>query len=1256
MVAPQQAAPMTLHLPIHEKHAEITDTIRANQVTVIAGETGSGKTTHLPLFCREAGRGARGRIACTQPRRVAAVSIARYVASLMGEDAGGQVGYRVRFTDKVSDDSRIVFMTDGILLNDIARDPMLREYDTIIIDEAHERSVTIDFLLGYLRTLLPRRPDLKLIIASATLDTGLFSRAFRHAPVITVSGRCYPVEIRYQPMLELWGGQAMESYLDGVITVVRELVQQQPEGDILIFLPTIQDIQDTIPPLQRLATTGDDRVLPLHSRLRVEDQQRVFERCRGRTIIVATNIAETSITVPGIRFVVDVGLARTLRYEHTLGATRMPIERIAQSSADQRAGRCGRVRDGVCIRLFSEQDYLSRPRFATPEIKRSNLAGVILRMAWLRLGKPEKFPFLQRPTPRALAAAWRQLRALGAVDHRGAITALGRQMARLPLDPPVARMLLYAKHERAVREVAIIAAALSASDPRLGAADANGTGGRAERFSAYQSDFMTFVTIWDALHRGIDRTDSGAVRTPPRRRVARFCERHGLSLSRVREWIAVHRQIDHILRRIGGFRRNPEPASYEAVHKSLLSGLAANIAQHEGNGLYRGVREHDIAIFPGSSLYGKQPRWILFHEIVETKRVYGRTAASIHPRWVEELFGDRCTYSWHDSHYDDASGTVRAREEVTFDGFTLVRNRHFDLATKDRARAHEVFVREALVEERAGDSWRFIAHNRALRERIDLAERKLRTRSLYAGDSMLEELYSERLPDVCSTAELSRAIAREGNDGFLCANESDLLAAPVPSCIDELPDTIVIADMRLRCDWRFAPAEPDDGMTIHVPEAVYGDVPVELWAWLVPSLTRRRVARLVEVMSKLVGETPEDPAELVQEILDNLTPGAVPFMESLREVASEKMGLVIEDEILAPNLFPPHLWPRIVVTGDKAVIRDVFWAGIEAPTLPPPTAGMRASRWAPWCTACEHDGALTWNFGRIPETAVLQPPGQLVAFTVYPALHREREHVAVRVFWSRASAAIAHATAVRFLLENALAEELAWSMRATEAPAELVKQTHEFTSPKELERTLTRLTLERVLRLPAEVPRDDAGFRALVASAVEKIPLASEQALGLVSAVADGYAHCTGKLNKMIDRFPHSPMFQSVIETLYDSFERYIGMLFDKSLSPRFLDGLPRYLLAFEGRIETAFLNPRRYRTVMADIGAFRDTLAKLLARPDARVPSRREELECYAQWIEELAVAQFGRSKVKPLVSITPEGLAARGRELLGTVGGSGE
>jgi ATP-dependent helicase HrpA len=731
--------------------------------------------------------------------------------------------------------------------------------------------------------------------------------------------------------------------------------------------------------------------------------------------------------------------------------------------------------------------------------------------------------------------------------------------------------------------------------------------------------------------------------------VTEFCEVAGLSVSRVREWIDVHQQIQRILHRIGGFRPGCKAASYEAIHKSLLSGLAGNIAQHEGNGLYRGVHEHDIAIFPGSSLYGRQPRWIMFHEIVETKRLYGRTAATIDPRWVEELFGDRCAYTWHDSRFDEESGTVRAREEVTLDGFTLVRNRRIDCAAKDRGRAHEVFVREALVEERAGDSWRFIAHNRALREKIDTAERKLRTRSLYAGDGVLEEFYSERLPDVCSIAELSRAITRKGNDSFLCASETDLLARSIPAAVEQFPDSLMVADTRLECGWKFAPGEEDDGVTIRVPEALYRDVPADLWAWMFPSLSRRRIEHLVNLVSNRMGEAPRNAGELVEEIHGALVAGARPFLKSLYEVASEKMGLAVEEVCYPAERFPEHLWPLVVVTGEKGMVRDSFRAGRESPLLPLPARAKRASRWAPWCEAFEHGRAARWEFGHLAEEALLKPPGQLVGFTVYPALAREQGSVAVRAFWSKAVSLAEHAASLRHLLESHCADELAWSMHSVKVPAELVGRCGEFTSKEELEQTVARLTIERVLSLPADLPRDAAGFRALVASAAEKIPLSAERAIGLIASVADAYGRCSRKLETMVKRHPQSPMYDSIAGELYDSFEGYISMLFDAAVSPQMLDGLPRYLLAFEGRIETAFLNPRRFRTVMADIDAFGETLRRLQARPGADIPSRREELERYAQWIEELAVAQFGRSKVKPLVSITPESLAARARELLG-------
>jgi ATP-dependent helicase HrpA len=661
------------------------------------------------------------------------------------------------------------------------------------------------------------------------------------------------------------------------------------------------------------------------------------------------------------------------------------------------------------------------------------------------------------------------------------------------------------------------------------------------------------------------------------------------------------------------------------------------------------VHEHDIAIFPGSCLFASRPSWVLFHEIVETKRLYGRTAAAIEPRWIEQVFRDRCSYSWHDSRFDEDSGTVRAREEVTLEGLALVRNRQVDLAGKDRAQAHAVFIRDALVDERAGDSWRFLAHNRHLRARIDLAERKLRTRALYAGNDMLETFYAERLPDVCSLSELGHTITRAGNDGFLCAREEDLLAEPIPAAVDELPDTISVAGTRLRCQWVYAPQQDDDGVTIEVPKALADDVPRALWGWLIPAMNRRRVEHLICVLKKRLWELPGSDDDLVQRILDALTPEAVPFMGALRDAASATVGVPADEGVLSADEFPAHLWPRIVVRGADGNVCAVFRAGVE-PLAPPQSCGMRASRWAPWCTSMEHDGAIRWEFGSIPLSTALQVPGLPIAPRVYPGLNREEGMVALRVFWSPEAAQIAHAEAVYQLLESTVAEELAWNLRTLKASPALMSKTSAFTSSGELEQTLLRLTSERVLNLPAELPRSKMAFDALAASAMERIPLAAQQALGLIDAVADGYAHCLAKLEKAVSRYRASATCKEFADQLYDAFEGYVGMLFDPAVSVRLVDGLPRYLLAFEGRIETAFLNPQRYRTAMADIGEFHATLQRLRTRPDAAVPSRRMELQSYAMWIEELAVAQFGRDKVKPLVSVTAERLTARGQELLNT------
>jgi ATP-dependent helicase HrpA len=713
------------HLPIYQKRNCILDAIIKNQVVIVAGETGSGKTTQLPLICIEAGRGVAGKVVCTQPRRIAAVSLASYTASCCDSVVGKEIGFQVRFRENVSDETKIVFVTDGILLGEILNDPFLKRFDTIIIDEAHERSINIDFLIGHLRSILLHRPDLKVIISSATIDTRLFSRAFNNAPVITVSGRLFPVDIQYRPVIELWKGEGMDSFIEGTIVVVKEILDKKEPGDILVFFPTVQDIVELTRRLKHIV--GNNSVLlPLHSRLHVAQQQLIFRKFKQRKIVIATNIAETSITVPGIRFVIDSGLVRMHRYEPSAQLSRMPIERISKASADQRAGRCGRVQEGICIRLYSELDYMSRQSFTTPEIQRANLADVILRMSYNGLGDPAKFLFLQRPPYLALKSAFQQLQELGAINKKGQITSLGKEMARLPLDPPVARMLIYAREQDAVRELMVIAAGLSVDDPFVVSTEKSRK--RNSLLHSTESDFMRLLNVWKtAKHAFWKKLDSSAYFND-------FCKTNDLSPVKMNEWFDAYQQIRRICRSIKGFvNKRSQSASYEAIHKSLLSGFYSGLACRSEKDIYNGIHVDGIRIFPSSVLFCKNPRWVLFHEIVETSRIYGRTVAVIRPEWVEMMFRSKCNYVCEETWYDTVRGVVRAREEVSFKGMVLLKNRHIDLERKDPERAHEVFIKEALVKELIGERYRFIGCNRQLRDRINLLQHKLR-KNLYTGD------------------------------------------------------------------------------------------------------------------------------------------------------------------------------------------------------------------------------------------------------------------------------------------------------------------------------------------------------------------------------------------------------------------------------------------------------------------------------------------------------------------------------------------
>ncbi|MCI0653990.1 MAG: ATP-dependent RNA helicase HrpA, partial [Methylococcaceae bacterium] len=725
-------------LPVSEKREEIAEAILANQVLIVCGETGSGKTTQIPKICLSIGRGCGGMIGHTQPRRLAATTIAKRIAEELGQQVGDLIGYKIRFQDKSQAQTLIKLMTDGILLAEIQSDPYLNEYDTLILDEAHERSLNIDFLLGYLKWLLPKRPDLKVIITSATIDPERFANHFGGAPVIEVSGRTYPVEVRYRPVDDAEEAEGEGDLQAALLAAVDELIRCQ-NGDILIFLSGEREIREHAELLRKHVRT-DCEILALFSRLGAKDQERIFHLNGKRRIVLATNIAETSLTVPGIRCVIDSGLGRISRYSPRSKIQRLPVEKISQASANQRAGRCGRLGPGICIRLFSEQDYLERPQFTDPEILRTNLAAVILQMKALKLGEIEQFPFLEAPDPRMIRDGLKLLEELNAIDAQKDLTGIGRSLARIPLDPRLARILLAAKEENCLSEIGIIVSALSIQDPRERPAEQIKAADEKHRqFQDKESDFLSFINLWNAIETKRDELSNSRFRN--------FCRENFLSYRRLREWRDIDLQLMKVVQTEFGFRVNQVSAEYEAVHKALLSGLLSNVGFLQDQSEYLGARNLKFYIHPGSALFKVRPSWIVAAEQVETGRVYGRNIARVTPEWIEQVGAHLVRLQHFDPHWQKSQARVAVYEKSVLFGLTLQNRRKIPYERINPAGAREIFIRCALVEQDFECNARFFQHNQDLLAELSLLQQKGRRVDLIADDAVLFNFFDERIPD-----------------------------------------------------------------------------------------------------------------------------------------------------------------------------------------------------------------------------------------------------------------------------------------------------------------------------------------------------------------------------------------------------------------------------------------------------------------------------------------------------------------------------
>jgi len=1055
-------------LPIVKKKEEIRQAIRDNQVVIICGETGSGKSTQIPKICLEAGRGIRGKIACTQPRRIAAVNIAHRITEEIGEALGQTIGYKIRFEEKLTRHSIIKIMTDGMLLAETQQDPFLRQYDTIIVDEAHERSVNIDFILGILHTLLQRRKDLKVIITSATLDTEKFSRAFHQAPIIEVSGRMYQVAVRYLPMDRELEEKGDLTYIDAAIDAVDNLLNEEAAGDILVFMPTEQDIRECCEVLKG-RNYPHAQIMPLYARLPWSDQRKVFQPAE-RKIIVATNIAETSLTIPGIRFVVDTGLARVLSYNPRTGTTSLPILPISQSSANQRKGRCGRVENGICMRLYNEADYATRAEFNIPEILRSNLAGVILKMLYLKFPDIHVFPFIDKPSGKAIRDGFDLLYELGAVErskksHRGGpphqLTQQGRLMALLPIDPRVARMIIEGRREKCLHEILVIASALSIQDPRERPAEKEKQADDAHRIlKNTQSDFLTLLNIWQHYGKNWETLQT-------QNKMRRFCRDHFLSYRRMREWQDIYHQIITILQQDPQYRQELEKDSmmnspaetsvlpdipiddprYVAIHKSILSGYLSRIAQKKDKKSFTAVKGKEVFIFPASGLFQKSGKWIVAAEHIETSKLYARTVANIEPEWLEELGGHLCKLTYMDPHWDRDKGEVKAFMQVSLFGLIIVPRRLVSYGNIDPKVAEDIFL-DALIDGEISQNLSFLVHNQGLIERIKGYEEKIRKRDLLIQRQRQVDFYRSRIPGLTSVKALRKLIFEKGSDDFLKMTEDDLLSRNIlPGDMDaDYPDTLQCGQFALQLLYAFDPGSDRDGVTLKVPLHALSVLAYEVIGCSVPGLKGARILALLKGLPKAYRKLLHPIGEKAAFMTTHLDCSEKNFLSSLTRFIKNEWGIDIPLTVWSPKTMADHLQMRYEIVDESGAalsagrdLNELFTTVINSTEN-----GAFAEAQKKW----EIQNMSSFTIEELPERIPFELHGQIEGY-FYPALTDQGNSCSVKLFRDPVEAGTIHKQGLMRIYALQCQDQIKSMKKMLLADRELMSSLTKMEKPKE---------------------------------------------------------------------------------------------------------------------------------------------------------------------------------------------------------------
>jgi ATP-dependent helicase HrpA len=1274
-------------LPITARKADIVAAIRANQVVVVAGETGSGKTTQIPKMCLEAGLGIEAKIGCTQPRRVAALSISRRIAEELNANWGREVGCKIRFDDRSSPQTYIKLMTDGILLAETQGDPLLSEYNCLIIDEAHERSLNIDFLLGYLKGLLARRSDLKLIITSATIDTASFSRHFNNAPVIEVSGRLYPVEVFYAPLDDASEEQGDLTYVDAAVRATEQIMRESGGGDVLIFMPGERDIRETSDLLDG-RFSREAEIIPLFGMLSAGEQQRVFAPCDRRKIVVATNIAETSLTIPGIRYVVDSGLARISRYNPRTRTKRLPVESVSQSSANQRKGRAGRVQDGVCIRLYSEEHFTGRPAYTQPEIQRANLAEVILRMKAFRLGDIETFPFVNPPPPSAIEGGYKLLQELGALDGSRQLTPLGENLSRLPIDPTLGRMLLQSQHEHATRELLIIAAGLSIQDPRERPLDKKEAAAAShKRFADPQSDFLALLKIWDTAHDEWEK-----LRTQNQRR--KFCKANFLSYQRMREWQDLHAQLHGALEELGRIRLNESSADYAAIHRSILTGLLAHIAVRKERNSYQGVGNRQLAVFPGSALFDRnerqakphhaqkggrtpsrpaptsQPAWIVAGEIVETSQLFARTVAGIDPLWIPQLAPHLCQITHKNPQWDVMAGNVLVDEITTLYGLE-VRKVKVSYGNINPGEAAEIFIRSALVEddllpsqrrvtddENDSDDTRifadtsrkqslplqysFLEHNRKLRQKIETWQTRVRRHDLGNLDDKLFEFYAQRIQNVSSVHELNRVIRDCGGPDFLCGAEADLIGETKLGFDSEaFPDAVPLGGQPVALSYAYSPGEEQDGVTVKLGFSLAQTVSQSCVEWAVPGLREGLVNELLRALPKSIRRELQPLPPKVAEIVGQLQPTGESLQADLAVFIHKRYGVEIPVDAWSTGAIPAHLRPRIEVVGnDQKTMgtgRDLSALRQELEQVKTKPA-LDDSAWTRVAQQWERANVSAWNFGDLPERITVSESGPVPIYA-WPGLAVEKDSVTLRLFRTEDLAKDASLGGIQKLVELALSKDFAWLHRDLRAVNRFDSLAADLCPLDELQEAAFENLKRHVL--PSELfwPLKEAGFVKAVQQTRLEMP-------GLAQKLVDQVGVILRSRKEIQLRCGPSPMVLATRpKTLSDLSQLNIATKdtpqaanlwageLESLLPPNFLAvipfvqlaHIPRYLKALVTRMDRAKLNPLKDKERVALLVSYLTKLKMFTANP-SKSAGARLRVEEFRWMVEEYKVSLFAQ------------------------------